>query len=142
MSPELPERAAHALERSATEPLAVEHSRPALDATVRTLVRERQRLIVEERDASHRLRETRCELDALSWRHRSRRHELEFEITTDERTLAHIERRRSELDDSLRSTPRNLNSIEIDRRRTREPRQVRPAERSRASQPPMLEFGR
>ncbi len=123
--PSPPERAARALERSSSEPLALDQSREREDAAMRIIAQQQERLDQLRERRAEELAAAERELKSLHWWKRDRRLELETQVTRhrtefrradekDEQLRQHAERRsrflalareREELAPSLRPEP-------------------------------------
>lgn len=93
-----PERTARALERSASEPLALDQSRQRHDANARLHANRQEQVEQQHARASERLATAQRELKQLGWWNRgNRRLELEREITLQQTALRRFNEKRTEL---------------------------------------------
>jgi hypothetical protein len=134
-----PERTARALERSAAEPLALNHARRRHDNKPRQHARSHEQLEQQRARAADRLATAQRELKQLRWWNRgNRRFDLEREITFQQTALRGLEQKRAELARTPPSaTPARLASRERDElTRTRSLRPEPPARRTLQREPP------
>ncbi|HXF97512.1 MAG TPA: MobF family relaxase [Gaiellaceae bacterium] len=93
-----PERAARALKRSSTEPLALDRTRLRRDATLRVLAKQQEHLDQLRGRTTERLATAQLEHKRLHWWNRgSRRFELEVEIARYMAVLERSDERRNQL---------------------------------------------
>jgi conjugative relaxase-like TrwC/TraI family protein len=92
------ERAARALERSASEPLAIDQTTPQHDAPAHLHARKQEQLKQQRDRAAERLATARRELEHLGWWNRGdRRFQLEREIAFHQTTLGGLDEKQAEL---------------------------------------------
>jgi len=93
-----PERAVHALERSAAEPLALDQTRLRRDTTMRSLTRQQEQLDQLRNRTTEQLATAQQELKRLHcWNRGTRRFGLEVEIARHSAVLEHSDQRREQV---------------------------------------------
>jgi conjugative relaxase-like TrwC/TraI family protein len=95
--PSPPERAAHALERSSSEPLALDQSREREDTAMRIITQQQERLDQLRERRAEELAAAERELKSLHWWKRGRRLELETQVTRDRTELRRADEKHKQL---------------------------------------------
>jgi conjugative relaxase-like TrwC/TraI family protein len=99
-----PERAARALERCATQQLALEHASPP-DTTARLLARQREQLEWQRDTTTRRLAAAERELKQSGWWKRGSRRALESEIALHRTSLRLADEKRAQLERTRPASP-------------------------------------
>jgi hypothetical protein len=95
--PSPPERAARALKRSSSEPLALDQSREREDAAMRIIAQQQERLDQLRERRAEELAAAERELKSLHWWKRGRRVELETQVTRDRTELRRADEKHEQL---------------------------------------------
>lgn len=95
--PSPPERAARALERSSSEPLALDQSREREDTAMRIIAQQQERLDQLRERRAEELFAAERELKSLHWWKRGRRLELETEVTRHRTELRRADEKHEQL---------------------------------------------
>ncbi len=118
-----PERSARALERSSTEPLALDQRRERRDTTLTLIGKQQEQLDRHRERTSKQLRTARHELEHLHWWNRDRRAELETEIRLHLAALVRADQKHEQLRELTEARSRR---IALDRERDARTRSRQP----------------
>ncbi len=103
-----PERAARALERSSTEPLALDQRRERRDTTLNLIGQQQEQLDRHRERTTEQLSTARHELEHLHWWNRDRRAKFQTEIRLHLRALVHADQKHEQLHELAEERSRRI----------------------------------